>query len=54
MKVENLKHPFTLQEIVEYFGDYKNFFKKKILANIFPKNKEFVTDYSIFKIFFTK
>jgi hypothetical protein len=27
MKVENLKHPFTLQEIVEIFGDYKNFLK---------------------------
>jgi hypothetical protein len=54
MKVENLKHPFTLQEIIENFGDYKIFFKKSFLAIFFPKNKEFVTDYSIFKIFFKK
>jgi hypothetical protein len=45
MKVENLEHPFTLQEIIENFGDYKIFF---------PKNKEFVTDYSIFKKNFKK
>jgi hypothetical protein len=37
MKVENLKHPFTLQEIVENFGDYKIFKKLKIWRIFFQK-----------------